>query len=66
MSKIPILLYAVSTPNGEKVSIFLEELKEEYGQEYEFRALDLTKQEQKEDWFLKVCNIISLPAPGPN
>jgi len=50
----PITLYTVGTPNGKKVSIFLEELKAAYPDfEYEVYAIDFSKNEQKEEWFLK-------------
>ncbi|KAJ7645446.1 glutathione S-transferase [Mycena polygramma] len=51
-SSKPIMLYTAGTPNGRKASIFLEELKAAYGQEYEFRKIDMSKTEQKEPWFL--------------
>lgn len=35
MSQAPIQLYSARTPNGFKVSIFLEELKAAYGLQYE-------------------------------
>lgn len=31
----PLLLYTTGTPNGHKVSVFLEELKAAYGLQYE-------------------------------
>ena len=31
----PLLLYSFPTPNGRKVTIFLEELKAAYGLDYE-------------------------------
>lgn len=31
-----LLLYTTATPNGHKVSVFLEELKAAYGVEYEY------------------------------
>ena len=45
-----IELYTSSTPNGHKASIALEEM----GLPYEVRAIDLMKNEQREDWFLKL------------
>ncbi|PWN99102.1 putative theta class glutathione s-transferase [Tilletiopsis washingtonensis] len=46
----PITLYTVGTPNGKKVSIFLEELKAAYPDfEYEVYAIDFSKNEQKEE-----------------
>ena len=32
----PIILYTAPTPNGHKVSVFLEELKLAYGLQYEY------------------------------
>ncbi len=45
-----INLYTSATPNGYKVSILLEELKVKY----KVYKIDLGKQEQKKDWFLKL------------
>ncbi|KAJ7254371.1 glutathione S-transferase C-terminal-like protein [Mycena haematopus] len=54
MASKPIMLYTVGTPNGRKVSVFLEELKASYGLEYEFQKINFSQNEQKEDWFLKL------------
>lgn len=43
-------LLTSETPNGWKISILLEEL----GVEYKVRPIALSKQEQKEDWYLKL------------
>ena len=43
-------LYTSATPNGYKVSIMLEELK----LKYKVHKVDLGKQTQKEEWFLKL------------
>ncbi len=43
-------LYTAATPNGYKVSILLEEL----GLDYTVHKIDMGKQEQKEQWFLKL------------
>ena len=43
-------LYTAATPNGWKVSITLEEL----GLNYSLHALQLSQQQQKEDWYLKL------------
>ena len=43
-------LYTSATPNGYKVSIMLEELK----LKYRVHKIDLGKQTQKEEWFLKL------------
>ncbi|ODQ50804.1 putative glutathione S-transferase [Saitoella complicata NRRL Y-17804] len=53
-----ILLLTTGTPNGQKVSITLEEL----GLPYETKSISLQKNEQKEDWFLKVCPNGRIPA----
>ncbi|MDE2183094.1 MAG: glutathione S-transferase N-terminal domain-containing protein [Alphaproteobacteria bacterium] len=52
-------LYTAATPNGHKVSIALEEL----ALPYELHHLDLgKKQEQKQDWFLKINPNGRIPA----
>ena len=43
-------LYTSATPNGYKVSIMLEELK----LKYKVHKIDLGRQTQKEEWFLKL------------
>ena len=43
-----ITLYTSATPNGWKVSITLEEM----GLDYDVKAIDLAKGEQKEDWYV--------------
>lgn len=43
-------LYTAPTPNGHKASVTLEEL----GLEYTIHAVDLSKNKQKEEWFLKL------------
>ncbi len=43
-------LYTAPTPNGHKASVTLEEL----GLEYTAHAVDLSKNEQKEAWFLEL------------
>jgi hypothetical protein len=43
-------LYTAGTPNGQKISITLEEL----GIRYETTHVDITKGTQKEDWYLKI------------
>lgn len=43
-----ITLYTSPTPNGWKVSITLEEM----GLDYDVKAIDLAKGEQKEDWYV--------------
>ena len=51
-------LYTASTPNGWKASVTLEEL----AMPYEVHAIDLSSNQQKEDWFLKLCPNGRIPA----
>src|SRR5215831_12464978 len=53
-----IELYTAATPNGWKASIALEEL----GLPYTVRPIALPKNEQKEDWFLKINPNGRIPA----
>jgi glutathione S-transferase len=53
-----IILYTGSTPNGQKISITLEEL----GLKYETRHIDISKGTQKEEWFLKINPNGRIPA----
>ncbi|KDQ14869.1 hypothetical protein BOTBODRAFT_32225 [Botryobasidium botryosum FD-172 SS1] len=57
-----IQFYTAGTPNGQKVSIFLEELKAAYGLEYGFQGLSFAKNEQKEPWFLEINPNGRIPA----
>jgi len=50
----PFLLYTAGTPNGRKVSILLEELKAQYGIDYDVEKIDISKNTQKEPWFIKL------------
>ncbi|KAH7922043.1 glutathione S-transferase [Leucogyrophana mollusca] len=56
MSSKPFLLYTAGTPNGRKVSVFLEELKAIYGSavDYDVEKIDISKNTQKEPWFIKL------------
>ncbi|KAI5778578.1 glutathione S-transferase [Geopyxis carbonaria] len=56
--KTDILLLTTATPNGQKISCTLEEL----GINYETKAISLGKNEQKEDWFLKINPNGRIPA----
>ncbi|TGO79828.1 hypothetical protein BELL_0021g00020 [Botrytis elliptica] len=47
-------LVTMSTPNGKKVQIMLEELKAAYGTEYTHTLINISTNEQKKDWFLKL------------
>ncbi|MCY3986267.1 MAG: glutathione S-transferase N-terminal domain-containing protein [Candidatus Dadabacteria bacterium] len=51
-------LYTAATPNGKKISIMLEEL----GADYEVHALDLSRFEHKEPWFIKINPNGKIPA----
>ncbi len=61
-----VQLYAFNTPNGQKVSIMLEEL----GTPYEYHRIDITKDEQHDPDYLKLSpngKIPTLSDPhGPN
>ena len=48
------------TPNGWKASVALEEL----GMQYSVRPIELGKNQQKEDWFLKINPNGRIPAIG--
>lgn len=62
MSSNSLKLYTASTPNGRKVSIFLEELKAAYGIGYDVQRIDMSKVEQKEPWFIKINPNGRIPA----
>ncbi|PYI25691.1 glutathione S-transferase [Aspergillus indologenus CBS 114.80] len=47
-------LITCSTPNGKKVQILLEELKEVYGLDWTTSLIDLETNEQKQPWFLRL------------
>ncbi|KAF2877951.1 glutathione S-transferase [Massariosphaeria phaeospora] len=49
-----IELLTYGTPNGQKISIMLEELKEAYGKEYTYQSISLFEGVQKEPWFTKL------------
>ena len=55
-----ITLYTAGTPNGWKASIILEELQVPY----KIHPISLSKNEQKEDWFLKINPNGRIPAIG--
>ncbi|KAI9348498.1 glutathione S-transferase [Obelidium mucronatum] len=57
-----LTLYTVGTPNGQKASIFLEELKARYGLDYKVHAISFANNEQKEEWFLKINPNGRIPA----
>lgn len=47
-------LITQNTPNGKKVQIFLEELKDAYGTEWTTTLINIATNEQKKDWFLRL------------
>jgi glutathione S-transferase len=47
-------LITQSTPNGQKVQIFLEELAEVYGLEWTTTLINISTNEQKKDWYLRL------------
>ena len=53
-----ITLYTAPTPNGWKVSIALEEM----GLPYQVRVIDFAKNEQKDDWYVKLNPNGRIPA----
>jgi len=57
-TKKGIELYTAGTPNGHKITIFLEEL----GLTYSPVFLELPKKTQKEEWFLKINPNGRIPA----
>ena len=57
-------LITQNTPNGKKVQIFLEELKDVYGTEWTTTLIDIRTNEQKRDWFLRLNpNGTNFPPP---
>ena len=55
-----ITLYTSGTPNGWKASILVEELQTPY----QVHAISLSKNEQKQEWFLKINPNGRIPAIG--
>lgn len=54
-SNKPFILYTAATPNGFQASVFLEELKAIYPSiEYDIEKIDISKNVQKEPWFIKL------------
>ncbi|KAG8957085.1 glutathione S- transferase, nitrogen catabolite repression regulator [Tulasnella sp. 419] len=58
----PLHLYAASSPNGNKVTILLEELKALGKIDYDIRVLNFQKNEQKDPWFLEINPNGRIPA----
>lgn len=52
----PFVLYTAGTPNGRKVSVFLEELRAVYGEkvDYDVEKIDISRNVQKEPWFINL------------
>ncbi|KAH7096434.1 glutathione S-transferase [Auriculariales sp. MPI-PUGE-AT-0066] len=67
-STAPLFLYTANTPSGRRASVALEEFKVAYPGtvDYEVRALQMYtpdgKNEQKEDWYLKINPNGRIPA----
>ncbi|KAL2133792.1 hypothetical protein VTI74DRAFT_1689 [Chaetomium olivicolor] len=51
IAKSGIELLTFGTPNGAKISILLEELKEAYGKDYTFQSINIGKNTQKQPWY---------------
>jgi len=47
-------LLTQSTPNGQKVQILLEELADAYGTQWTTTLIDISTNEQKKEWFLRL------------
>ena len=56
--KPDIVLYTSGTPNGQKASITLEELN----LPYKVQDIQISKNVQREDWFLRICPNGRIPA----
>ncbi|KAF7332181.1 Glutathione S-transferase C-terminal-like protein [Mycena kentingensis (nom. inval.)] len=55
MATKPLFLYTGPTPNGHKVTVFLEELKRVYPSvDYDYESIDISTNRQKEPWFIKL------------
>lgn len=55
-----VTLYTAGTPNGWKANMVIEELKIPY----KLRAITLSDNEQKQEWFLKINPNGRIPAIG--
>ncbi|KAI1106592.1 glutathione S-transferase [Jackrogersella minutella] len=62
IAKSGIELLTFCTPNGIKISILLEELKETYGKEYTWQSINIMKNTQKEPWFTAINPNGRIPA----
>ncbi|KAI0035338.1 glutathione S-transferase-like protein [Vararia minispora EC-137] len=62
-SEKPLVFYTGRTPNGYKVSVFLEELKAAYGgPDYDTHAFNIWENKQKEPWFIAINPNGRIPA----
>ncbi|KAF7860832.1 hypothetical protein EAF04_008350 [Stromatinia cepivora] len=62
IAKSGIEILTGGTPNGHKATILLEELKEAYGKDYVYQAINIGENIQKEPWFTKICPNGRIPA----
>ncbi|KAI1298390.1 glutathione S-transferase II [Xylaria venustula] len=62
IAKSGIELLTFGTPNGYKASILLEELKDAYGKDYTWQAVNISKNTQKEPWFTAISANGRIPA----
>ncbi|KAI8626491.1 glutathione S-transferase [Xylariaceae sp. FL1651] len=62
IAKSGIELLTFGTPNGYKISILLEELKEAYGKDYTWQSVNIMKNTQKAPWFTAVGANGRIPA----
>jgi len=58
----PLQLYSLGTPNGQKVTILLEELHDEIGLEYDAWKINIGQQDQFSSGFVKVNPNSKIPA----
>lgn len=49
-----LALITMNTPNGQAVQIFLEELKDAYGLDWTTTLVDISTNDQKKEWFLRL------------
>ncbi len=47
-------LITQNTPNGQAVQIYMEELKDKYGFDFTTTLINISTNEQKKDWFLRL------------
>ena len=47
-------LLTMNTPNGQAVQIYLEELKDAYGFKWNTTLIDISTNDQKKEWFLRL------------